>query len=153
MPVRYPEGFFFLYHIIRHVQGTFGSQASRINPGQKEAGKRSKGVGWWSENPSVHPHWGEVWCLELWCLKALSFLNSMCPVCSIVKPVLWVKMLWFQKHFGKLVAGNHPGAHHTNRVWLEIRSRRGFMILCGVRCLNGTMGTGILESMVHSMAT
>ena len=46
MPVRYPEGFFFLYHIIRHVQGTFGSQASRINPGQKEAGKRSKGVGW-----------------------------------------------------------------------------------------------------------
>lgn len=37
----------------------------------------------------------------------------------------------------------------------KFRARRAFttLTLRGVRCLNGTRGTGILESMVHSRAT
>ena len=31
-----------MYYILRHGQGAFGSQASRINPGQKEPGNIAK---------------------------------------------------------------------------------------------------------------
>lgn len=36
------SGFYFLYHILRHVEGAFGSQASGINPGEKDSGNIGK---------------------------------------------------------------------------------------------------------------
>ncbi|TKC44376.1 hypothetical protein EI555_005023, partial [Monodon monoceros] len=101
-------------------------------------------------------------CKVKTCLEVLKSTNMLAGTCPEEPQVPRVRGLYYD--------GKCSGFNSVWENWrLEItqvpstptdfdykfRARRAFttLMLRGVRCLNGTRGTGILESMVHSRAT